>query len=85
MPELNSPIHLHMLQGFRSARTIPRRIVRAIRNEIRDGGTYGSQWGDPETWAPLKFVRDRYVLPYVKPDHIAIEIGPGGGRPQHVV
>ncbi|HXZ89977.1 MAG TPA: class I SAM-dependent methyltransferase [Candidatus Dormibacteraeota bacterium] len=29
---------------------------------------------------PLRFVRDRYILPYVNPNHNAIEIGPGGGR-----
>jgi hypothetical protein len=28
----------------------------------------------------LRFVRDRYVLPFVNPEHIAVEIGPGGGR-----
>jgi len=36
--------------------------------------------GRPGRLAPLKFVRDTYVLPYVKPDHTAVEIGPGGGR-----
>ncbi|MGB1249841.1 MAG: class I SAM-dependent methyltransferase [Candidatus Promineifilaceae bacterium] len=29
---------------------------------------------------PLVFVRDRYIVPYVKPDQTALEIGPGGGR-----
>lgn len=29
---------------------------------------------------PLCGVRDHYLLPYVNPDHSAVEIGPGGGR-----
>lgn len=41
---------------------------------------YGLQWGDPEIVDPLKFVRDRYVLPYVNSGQHAVEIGPGGGR-----
>ena len=38
------------------------------------------EWGDPDTVAPLKFIRDRYVLRYVNSDCVALEIGPGGGR-----
>ncbi|MGH7341600.1 MAG: class I SAM-dependent methyltransferase, partial [Candidatus Rokuibacteriota bacterium] len=38
------------------------------------------QWGDPETVDPLRFIRDRYVLPYVNPEQTGLEIGPGGGR-----
>jgi len=41
---------------------------------------YGLEWGDPEVAAPLQFVRDRYVLPFVSRDQTALEIGPGGGR-----
>jgi ubiquinone/menaquinone biosynthesis C-methylase UbiE len=41
---------------------------------------YGLEWGDPEVFGPLKFVRDRYVLPYVDSQRTALEIGPGGGR-----
>lgn len=37
-------------------------------------------WGDPDTWDPLKFIRDHYVLPYVRDHQLAVEIGPGGGR-----
>ena len=29
---------------------------------------------------PLQHIRDPFLLPYVNPDHQAIEIGPGGGR-----
>jgi cyclopropane fatty-acyl-phospholipid synthase-like methyltransferase len=41
---------------------------------------YGLEWGDPDVVEPLKFIRDRYVLPYVDARHDAVEIGPGGGR-----
>jgi len=30
--------------------------------------------------APLKFMKERYVLPYVNAQHTVVEIGPGGGR-----
>ena len=40
----------------------------------------GMQWGDPETAPPLLHVKRTYVLPYVKPGHVGLEIGPGGGR-----
>lgn len=80
MVSLNSPIHLQMLRDSWLAKTLPARIFKAIRNELRAGGVYGLEWGDPDVWHPLKFVRDRYVLPYVKSDQLAVEIGPGGGR-----
>ena len=80
MVSLNSSIHLEMLGHSRLARTLPAQIFKAIRNEFRAGGIYGLEWGDPDLWDPLKFVRDRYVLPSVKSDQIAVEIGPGGGR-----
>jgi SAM-dependent methyltransferase len=30
--------------------------------------------------APLQWVRDHWLKPYVRSDHVAVEIGPGGGR-----
>jgi ubiquinone/menaquinone biosynthesis C-methylase UbiE len=38
------------------------------------------EWGDPETEAPLRWIRDRWVIPYVQPGQTGLEIGPGGGR-----
>jgi hypothetical protein len=77
---LDASFHLDPFRSSKLARSLPWRIFRAVRNEIRSGGVYGLQWGDPDTWPPLKFIRDRYVLPYVRSDHVALEIGPGGGR-----
>jgi hypothetical protein len=68
MPSLSDTIHLDMLNS--SYR----------RQEPWTLGLYGLQWGDPEVSGPLKFVRDRYILPHINFDHSAIEIGPGGGR-----
>ena len=68
MPSLSDTIHLDMLHS--SYR----------RQEPQNLGIYGLQWGDPEVSGPLKFIRDRYILPYIDFDHTAIEIGPGGGR-----
>jgi SAM-dependent methyltransferase len=43
-------------------------------------GLYGLQWGDPDHYPPLVPIRDHWVLPHVRPDRTALEIGPGGGR-----
>ena len=56
------------------------RIARAIyRESTRGPAVYGMQWGDPDFFTPLKYVRDRFVLPFVNPDHVAVDIGCGGG------
>jgi Methyltransferase domain len=68
MPSLADPIHLEMLSASYK------------RGEPHRLGFYGLQWGDPNTASHLKFIRDRYILPYVNFDHVAMEIGPGGGR-----
>ena len=68
MPEFDSPMHVRMLQ---TAQKI---------GQIERDGIYGLQWGDPQTHPALRWVRDRFLLPYVNPDHSAVEIGPGGGR-----
>jgi hypothetical protein len=68
MPSLTDPIHLNMLHNSHKSGE-PQRL-----------GFYGLQWGDPNCAPSLKFIRDRYILPYINFDHTAIEIGPGGGR-----
>jgi SAM-dependent methyltransferase len=55
-------------------------VYRAVRNPAPSRQLYGLEWGDPDTVPPLVFVRDRYLLPYVKRSHVAVEVGPGGGR-----
>ncbi len=59
--------------------------VNTLRGALKSGqpqrdGLYGLQWGDPDKKPALLTIRDRWLLPYVRPDQIAIEIGPGGGR-----
>lgn len=56
------------------------RIVRAVKRELSAPPIYGLEWGDPDNVEPLRFIRDTYLLPYVQPEHTALEIGPGGGR-----
>ncbi len=68
MPTLDSPMHLEMLHKARAA------------GQITRDGLYGLDWGDPQAVLPLRRIRDQFLLPYVNPDHKAIEIGPGGGR-----
>lgn len=80
MPDLNTKLHLNMLKNFNKSSSLPIRLLKAMKKEILSKGVYGLDWGDPDIVAPLTFVRDQYVLPYVNSSHKAIEIGPGGGR-----
>jgi len=80
MPGLDTSLHLDMLHAFRTKNRLLLRILSAIKREIQARNVYGLDWGDPDVVEPLKFVRDRYVIPYVNSQHYAVEIGPGGGR-----
>lgn len=80
MPDLNTKLHLNMLRKSKRKRHLLARLIRAVKRELSSGNIYGLEWGDPEIVEPLKFIRDRYVLPYVHGDQYAVEIGPGGGR-----
>lgn len=83
VPDLETPLHAAMYQRFRREAGWPARLrqaVAAFRREWRNAGVYGMRWGDPETVPPLRWVRDRFLLPYVGSDRTAVEIGPGGGR-----
>ena len=79
MPDLNTTLHLDMLKHAKGQRILLLRILKAIKREIY-GSVYGLEWGDPDLVPPLRFIRDRYLLPYIKADQCAVEIGPGGGR-----
>jgi SAM-dependent methyltransferase len=79
--ELGTTLHTDQLARSRRARSLPIRIARAIYRELTRGpAIYGLEWGDPDVWTPLQFIRDRYVVPFVKPEHVAVDIGCGGGR-----
>jgi SAM-dependent methyltransferase len=80
LSDLTSTLHTEQLKREIRGRWLPIRIARAIRREWVAGGIYGIQWGDPDVWTPLKFIRDHYVLPFIKPEHTALDIGCGGGR-----
>jgi len=73
-------LHTDMLDEFKHQNSLPRRLYRSVRREFNGNNIYGMAWGDPDTEAPLRFVRSHWVLPYVDRDHKAVEIGPGGGR-----
>jgi len=79
MPDLTTSLHLDMLSQSRRDNSLVKRLIRAFRRELSPP-LYGLEWGDPDVWAPLQFVKQRYVLPYVNAKHRAVEIGPGGGR-----
>lgn len=80
MPDLDTSLHLDMLHDYERQNGLLRRFHRAIRELVSPKRFYGLQWGDPETSGPQGYMRDKYVLPYVKPDQVGLEIGPGGGR-----
>jgi len=80
MPDLNTTLHLDMWRDYRKQTSLLRRLRHAVGRAVAPKDLYGLQWGDPEVFPPLQFVRNRYVRPYVSPDHVALEIGPGGGR-----
>lgn len=80
MPPLGAKSHLDMLHYFKQGTSIKSRLGAILRGKPLPSMIYGLSWGDPETVEPLRFIRDRWVLPYVNPQHTAVEIGPGGGR-----
>jgi SAM-dependent methyltransferase len=80
MPDLSTPLHLNMWRAYRQRNSVRKRISRAVREILLSRDIYGLEWGDPEVVEPLRFIRDRHVLPYVSPERAAVEIGPGGGR-----
>jgi phospholipid N-methyltransferase len=80
MPDLDTHLHVDMLNQWKEQYTLLRRLRRAVRDVISPPIYYGMQWGDPDVHEVSQFVRDRYIRPHVKPDHVGLEIGPGGGR-----
>lgn len=83
MPGLDTKLHVDMLEQWKQQKSLPRRMLRAVRvakQALLDKEIYGLQWGDPEVNGSLRFMRDRFLDPYVNPLHDALEIGPGGGR-----
>lgn len=80
MPDLDTSLHLDMLHDYERQDSLRSRFHHAVRALVSPRRPYGLQWGDPETSGPQVYMRDKYILPYVKPDHVGLEIGPGGGR-----
>ena len=80
LSDLTSTLHTEQLKTETRGRWLPLRIARAIKREWLTGGIYGIQWGDPDVWTPLMFIRDRFVRPFVNPQHTALDLGCGGGR-----
>jgi ubiquinone/menaquinone biosynthesis C-methylase UbiE len=80
MPDLDTHLHVDMLRTYKEQNNFVRRAGRAVRDLMFPKKFYGLHWGDPEIAGPQVYMRDRYVLPYIKPDQVALEIGPGGGR-----
>jgi ubiquinone/menaquinone biosynthesis C-methylase UbiE len=80
MPGLKTQLHLNMFNSFkRRSKRFPH-LLRVLKRELFSTNVYGLEWGDPEVASPLRFIRDRFVLPYVSSEQTAVEIGPGGGR-----
>ncbi len=80
LSDLTSTLHTEQLKRESRGLWLPVRIARAIKRELAVGGIYGIQWGDPDVWTPLQYIRDEFVLPFISPEHVALDIGCGGGR-----
>jgi ubiquinone/menaquinone biosynthesis C-methylase UbiE len=81
MPDLDTQLHLETLRIYREQTSFAYRVRRALKKVMSSPTKlYGVQWGDPDIEGPQKYMRDHFVLPYVKPDQVGLEIGPGGGR-----
>jgi precorrin-6B methylase 2 len=80
VPELDTALHLHMFKRSKQRRSLPRRILKAVRTQLSNADIYGLEWGDPETCPPLRYARDHFLQPYISPQSTVVEIGPGGGR-----
>lgn len=80
MPELSTEMHLDMWRGHGKRSSLISRVRRAVRFLTRRENVYGLEWGDPDLVPPLQFIRDRYILPRVSSEQVAVEIGAGGGR-----
>jgi SAM-dependent methyltransferase len=68
MSRANRKLHVGMLKTARKG-----------GQPTRDG-LYGLHWGDPDQDPTLMAIRDHWLLPHVRSDITALEIGPGGGR-----
>ncbi|HEU5397089.1 MAG TPA: hypothetical protein VFV81_07970, partial [Verrucomicrobiae bacterium] len=68
-----------MLDAGKRKRRFRSRVGQAIKVLFADE-IYGLEWGDPENSPPLQYIRDHFLLPYVRPETTVLEIGPGGGR-----
>src|SRR5208282_2227725 len=83
MPDLDTKLHVEMLRDYKKENSFVQRVrlaSRAVRDVVAPTKLYGLQWGDPEVQGPQAYMRDHFILPYVKRDQVGLEIGPGGGR-----
>lgn len=64
MPDLDTQLHLKMFELFKRKQRLNSRIERVLEI-LLSKEIYGLEWGNPDSVEPLKFVRDRYVLPYI--------------------
>ncbi len=80
MPPLSTKIHLDMYNHGVKALSFQSRLKKAFSILAGRGVIYGMEWGDPDHVAPLKYIRDRFLTPYLKPETTIAEIGTGGGR-----
>jgi ubiquinone/menaquinone biosynthesis C-methylase UbiE len=69
-----------MFRAGKRRRRLAARIRRAIDVLRGKNDLYGLEWGDPQVAPPLRYVRDRFLRPYISTGSTVMEIGPGGGR-----
>ena len=57
-----------------------KKLIEFLEKNPEKEEYFGERWGNPETRQILKKIRENFVNPFVNEEHIAIEIGSGGGR-----
>lgn len=80
MPGLQTHLHLNMVRRWQKMRSPKNRDGAPAGTDVLGKEIYGLSWGDPEKNPALRHVRDHFLRPYISPESVILEIGPGGGR-----
>jgi len=55
-------------------------LTKWEKDDKKNHPVYGLHWGDPDKNPILKIIIKKFIIPYINPNLVALEIGGGGGR-----